>query len=296
MFPALGGERMPTAVVEDGISIAYDEIGSGPPLLLLHGFPQTRAMWAEVAPALAEHFRVVTADLRGYGASSKPPATSDLANYSFRAMGADMFALMSSLGHERFHLVGHDRGARAAYRMALDAPGKVESLTLMDIVPTDHLVEAWDYELSGAYFHWSFLAQPAPLPERMIGADPDHFFEACLSGWGGAAQRAFAQIGAYRAAWRDPATIAGMTNDYRAAVSADLELDAASRGQVIECPALVLWGADGVMARHFDARQVWAPRLSNLTVELVPGGHFFVDQSPGETAEALCRILLPLAT
>ena len=287
---------MPTAVVEDGISIAYDEIGSGCPLLLLHGFPQTRAMWAEVAPALAERFRVVSADLRGYGASSKPPATSDLANYSFRAMGADMFALMSSLGHERFHLVGHDRGARAAYRMALDAPGKVESLTLMDIVPTDHLVEAWNYDLSKAYFHWSFLAQPAPFPERMIEADPDHFFEACLAGWGGATQQAFAQIEAYRAAWRDPATIAGMTNDYRAAVSADLELDSASRGQVLECPALVLWGADGVMARHFDARQVWAPRLSNLAVGLVPGGHFFVDESPGETAEALREFLLPLAT
>ena len=285
---------MPTAVVEDGISIAYDEVGSGCPLLLLHGFPQTRAMWTEVAPVLAERFRVVTADLRGYGASSKPAATADAANYSFRAMGADMVRLMSSLGHERFHLAGHDRGARAAYRLALDAPGRVASLTLMDIVPTDHLVEAWNYDLSRAYFHWSFLAQPAPLPEHMIGADPDHFFEACLSGWGGATQQAFAQIDAYRAAWRDPAAIAGMTNDYRAAVSADLELDAASMGQVLECPALVLWGADGVMARHFDARQVWAPRLSNLDVGLVPGGHFIVDQSPGETAEALRRFLLPL--
>ena len=287
---------MPTAIVDDDISIAYDEVGSATPLLLLHGFPQTRAMWAEVAPALAERFRVVTPDLRGYGASSKPPATSDLENYSFRAMGADMFALMSSLGHERFHLVGHDRGARAAYRMALDAPGKVESLTLMDIVPTDHLVEAWNYELSKAYFHWSFLAQPAPFPERLIGADPDHFYEACLSGWGGTTQQAFAQIDAYRAAWREPATIAGMTNDYRAAVSADLEVDAASRGQVLECPALVLWGTDGVMARHFDAGQVWSPRLSNLTVELVPGGHFFVDESPRQTVEALRRFLLPLAT
>lgn len=284
---------MPTAVVEDGISIAYDEVGRGPPLLLLHGFPQTRAMWAEAAPVLAERFRVVTADLRGYGASAKPTAASDLANYSFRAMGADMIALMSSLGHERFHLVGHDRGARAAYRMALDSPGKVESLTLMDIAPTDHLVEAWNYDLSKAYFHWSFLAQPAPFPERMIGADPDHFFEACLSGWGGATRQAFAQIDAYRAAWRDPATIGGMTNDYRAAVSVDLELDSASRGQVLECPALVLWGADGVMARHFDARQVWAPRLPNLTVGLVPGGHFFVDESPGETAEAIRRFLSP---
>ncbi len=288
------GERMPAAVVDDGISIAYDELGAGAPLLLLHGFPQTRAMWAEVAPVLAERFRVVTADLRGYGASAKPPAAADLANYSFRAMGADMVALMSSLGHERFHLAGHDRGARAAYRLALDAPCKVASLTLMDIVPTDHLVESWNYELSKAYFHWSFLAQPAPFPERMIGADPDPFFEACLSGWGGATRRAFAQIEAYRAAWRNPATIAGMTNDYRAAISADLELDAMIEGQVLECPALVLWGADGVMARHFDAERVWEPRLSNLTVGLVPGGHFFVDESPGETADALRKFLVPL--
>ncbi|MDJ1014896.1 MAG: alpha/beta hydrolase [Paracoccaceae bacterium] len=281
---------MPVASI-DGTDIAYDVAGTGPPVLLLHGFPQTRALWAEVAPRLARHYTVVTPDLRGYGESAKPPAGDNLVAYSFRAMAADQLGLMTALGFDRFHLVGHDRGGRTSYRMALDAPDAVASLTVMDIVPTDTLVAEFAYPVSKAYFHWSFLAQPAPFPERMIEADPDHFYEACLLGWGGARLSEFKQIDAYRKAWRDPAVIAGMTNDYRAAVTIDLEHDAADRGKDVDRPVLVLFGADGVMAKSFDIPATWADRFSNMTAKAMPGGHFFIDQHGSETAEALLAFL-----
>lgn len=276
---------------QDDITIAYEVAGEGPPVLLLHGFPQTRAMWNDVVPALAARFTVVTADLRGYGASSKPPADPDLANYAFRAMAADQLALMRHLGHDRFHLVGHDRGARTAYRLALDAPEAVQSLALMDIVPTDHILRTWGYPVSKAYFHWSFMAQPAPFPEHMIEADPDHFYQACLLGWGSATLDQFAAIDTYRAAWRDPATIAGMTNDYRAAVTIDQDHDRADRGRRLNCPALVLYGASGAMAGSYDLEAVWSERFTDLTVRAIPGGHFFIDQNPAATVAALLAFL-----
>ena len=274
----------------DNVRIAYDEVGDGPPILAIHGFPQTRALWTDVAEALGAKYRLIAPDLRGYGASSKPDPSPDLSTHSFRAMAADLLALMRANGHESFHVIAHDRGARVAYRLARDVPEAVRSLTLMDIVPTDHLVETCTYDLAKAYFHWTFLAQPAPLPERLIGADPDLFFESCLLGWGGADLEQFKQIDAYRTAWRDPDAIAGMINDYRAAVTIDLTHDAEDDGRV-HCPALVLYGAEGVMARSYDVAATWAGRLTDLTVEAIPGGHFFVDQSPGETTRAIARFL-----
>jgi haloacetate dehalogenase len=280
------------AVFDHGeIQIAYDVDGAGPPVLLLHGFPQTRAMWAPIAKGLAQDFTVITADLRGYGASSKPDALPDLSNYAFRAMAGDMLALMRALGHERFHLVGHDRGARVAHRLSLDAPDHVMSLTVMDIVPTYDLLAHWSSDVSAAYFHWSYLAQPAPFPEHMIGADPDHFYEACLLGWGGAKVSDFAAIEAYREAWRKPATIAGMTNDYRAALVVDVTHDAEDIGRRFAGPALVLFGATGVMGRLFDVPGTWSGWLEAMTAEAIPGGHFFPDQSPEATLEALRRFL-----
>jgi len=275
----------------DEIEIAYDVVGAGPPVLLLHGFPQTRAMWGPIAEALARDFTVVTADLRGYGASSKPEALADLSNYSFRSMGHDMLALMAAFGHERFHLVGHDRGGRVAHRMSLDAGQRLLSLTVMDIVPTHTLLDGWSSEVSAAYFHWSYLAQPAPFPERMIEADPDHFYEACLLGWGGAAVMDFASIDAYRRAWRDPAVIAGMTNDYRATLAVDVHHDAVDVGRRFDGPALVLYGASGAMAGLFDVPDTWARWLSDMVAEAIPGGHFFPDQSPEATIGALRRFL-----
>ncbi len=270
--------------------IAFSTAGEGPPVLFLHGFPQTSALWGPVIRCLPD-FECIASDLRGYGASWTPEAGEASEAYSFRAMGGDQFALMSALGHERFHLVGHDRGARVAYRMALDHPKRVTSLTVMDILPTDALVAAWDYPVGKAYFHWSFLAQPAPFPERMIGADPDPFFEACLTGWGGARVDDFPAIDAYRAAWRRPEVIAAMCHDYRAAVGIDLQHDAADAGRVLDLPALVLWGESGVMARHFDVQAVWQDRLSHMRADAVPGGHFFVDQNPRIVAALLAEHL-----
>lgn len=274
----------------NGQTIAYTRQGSGPAVLLLHGFPQTRAMWNAVAPRLAEQFTVVTADLRGYGDSSKP---DNMTAMSFREMGADQVALMHSLGHESFHLVGHDRGARTAHRMALDSPEAVASLTVMDIIPTHLLLGDLHQEVARAYYHWFFLAQPAPFPERMIGADPDYYFESCLLGWGGATLEDFPAeaLEAYRKSWRDPACIHAMCNDYRAAIDVDFALDAADLDRQVSCPALVLYGATGAMAKQYDVDATWAPRLANMGAAAIPGGHFFVDQHPSETAEALLDFL-----
>lgn len=274
----------------EGQTIAYSRAGAGPPVLLLHGFPQTRAMWRGVAPALAARFTVIAADLRGYGESAKPEG---VAAYTFREMAGDQRRLMRSLGFERFHLVGHDRGARAAHRLALDAPGQVQSLALMDIVPTHHLLTHLTREVAAAYYHWFFLAQPAPFPETMIARDPDRYFESCLTGWGGASLSDFEPdaLAAYRRSWRSPDTITAMCNDYRAALAEDFAHDAADLGRKIGCPALVLWGIDGAMARHYDVPGTWRARLETMTARAMPGGHFFVDLHPEETAAALLAFL-----
>lgn len=270
----------------NGQSIAYVKTGDGPPVLLLHGFPQTHAMWAQVAPGLAASRTVICADLRGYGASSKPQGVE---SYSFREMGADMVALMAHLGYRRFDLVGHDRGARTAHRIALDHPDTLTSLTLMDIVPTQLLLDELTTPVARFYYHWFFLAQPAPFPETMIGHDPDAYFETCLGGWGDAGLSGFApeQIAAYRTAWRTHGTIRGMCNDYRAAIDHDLALDRADLHRQVTCPALVLYGADGPMARAYDVPATWAGRLADMRAQAIPGGHFFIDTNPGDTLAAL---------
>ncbi|MEW9918645.1 alpha/beta fold hydrolase [Marimonas sp. MJW-29] len=270
----------------NGQRIAYARGGDGPPVLLLHGFPQTHAMWHAVGPALAKDFTVVAADLRGYGASSKPAGAE---NYSFRHMAADQVALMRHLGVDRFHLVGHDRGARTAHRLALDHPQAVASLTLKDIVPTHLLLDDLTRQVARAYYHWFFLAQPTPFPERMIGHDPDAFYESCLLGWGAAQLSDFDPdaLAAYRQAWRDPETIRAMCDDYRAALDVDFDLDAADLDKRVTCPALVMYGADGIMGRVFDVPATWSDRLKKMESVSMPGGHFFVDEYPEKTAEAL---------
>ncbi len=268
--------------------------GSGPPLLLLHGFPQTHAMWARIAPLLASRFTVVCSDLRGYGDSSKPRCATDNANYSFRAFGRDQVEVMRQLGHERFHVVGHDRGARTAHRIALDHPDKVLSLAVLDIVPTWPMFMETNRKIAGAYWHWYFLSQPAPFPEHMIGLDPDFFYETCLVGWGAAKITHFdaQQLAEYRRCWRDPAMIHGSCADYRAATTIDLEHDSDDLTRKIQCPALALWGAGGVMNKLFDMEAEWQKRCANLQTATVPGGHFFPDQYPAETAAVLREFLL----
>lgn len=274
----------------NGQTIAYSRAGSGPPLMLLHGFPQTRAMWRALAPALARDYTVIAADLRGYGDSSKP---GGVAAMTFRQMADDQAALMAHLGFDRFHLVGHDRGARTSHRMALDYPDRLLSVTLMDIVPTQHLLTHLTAEVAAAYYHWFFLAQPAPFPETLIGADPDLYYERCLLGFGKAQLSDFPAeaLACYRESWARPDCIAAMCDDYRAALTLDLEDDTADLGVRVTCPALVLYGADGAMARHYDVPATWADRLSTMRAQAIPGGHFFIDQSPGETLAALTGFL-----
>jgi haloacetate dehalogenase len=267
--------------------------GSGPPLLMLHGFPQNLSMWSHVAPLLARHYTVVCADLRGYGDSGKPPASADLMNYSFRAMAQDQVDLMRHLGWDSFAVVGHDRGARTTYRMALDHPQRVRSLALLDIVPTDLMFGRVDAKLARAYWHWYFLQQPAPYPEDIIAANPDHFYEGCLVGWGTTGLDGFdaRQLAEYRRTWRQRDAIFGSCADYRAAAFVDVELDTADSTHQLQCPALVLWGSQGLMARLFDIRAVWAPRLADMACAELPGGHFFIDQFPRETAQILLDFL-----
>ena len=279
----------------NGQRIAYEVTGTGPPVLLLHGFPQTRAMWGRVLPDLQDRFTLITSDLRGYGESSKPQG---VIQNSFRPLAADQIALMRHLGHERFHLVGHDRGARTAHRLALDAPDAVLSLTLMDIAPTHHVLAGLDHRVARAYYHWFFLSQPAPFPETLIGYDPDSYFESCLLGWGAADLSDFAPdaLESYRRAWRAPATITSMCDNYRAAIDVDFALDAADLNRCVTCPALILYGADGVVGRNYDVAAIWADRLSAMQVAAIPGGHFFAEQHPQETAWALGAFLTEVSS
>lgn len=277
----------------NGAQIAYSVEGSGPPVLCLHGFPQTRAMWRPIARVLADRFTVVCADLRGYGGSSKP---IDVAACSFRDMAADQVALMRSLGFDQFHAVGHDRGARTVYRMALDHPAALKSMTLMDIVPTHLLLDQLTQHVARSYYHWFFLSQPAPFPEKMIGADPDAYFESCLLGWGASKLEDFDPdlLADYRQSWRNPETIRGMCNDYRAALDVDFDLDAADQDQIVACPSLILYGADGAMARAYDVPGTWRARCSDMRAQGIAGGHFFPDTAPQETANSIMLFLSEL--
>ena len=280
-----------------GAGISCVSAGSGPPVLLLHGFPQTKAMWATIAPLLAQRFTVVCADLRGYGDSSKPACEPDHANYSFRAMARDQCEVMRQLGHERFHVIGHDRGGRTGHRMALDYPGRVLSLAALDIVPTYAMFMDTNRHIAGAYWHWYFLSQPAPFPEHMIGLDPDYFYESCLVGWGKAALSDFGaeQLAEYRRCWRDPAAIHGSCSDYRAGATIDLAHDEAGIHVKVQCPTLALWGSSGVMHRLFDMEAEWRKRCTGLTAASLPGGHFFPELSPAETAARLLAFLAAAA-
>lgn len=255
--------------------------GSGPPLLLLHGYPQTHVMWHRVAPDLARDFTVVVADLRGYGGSSKPPGGGDHSAYSKREMAADMVRLMTEFGHNRFQVLAHDRGARVAHRMALDHGDVVERLMLLDIAPTREMYRDATDGFARAYWHWFFLIRPAPMPERMIGADPEAFWRWKCSGLTGSLD-VFAPeaITAYVAAFSDPAAIAASCEDYRAAASIDIAHDDADGGRKIACPLHVLWGDKGAIEAHFDCLALWRERADTVTGRSVPSGHYIPEENP----------------
>ena len=275
----------------DDLLIAAEVGGAGPPLLLLHGYPQHRAMWRDVAPALAERFTVVATDLRGYGQSSKPPGDAGHLEYAKRTMAADQVAVMRQLGFDRFALCGHDRGARVAHRMCLDHPHAVAAAAVLDIVPTLHLFETTNRAFASAYYHWFFLSQPAPLPERLIGAAPADFLALTLDRWSGPGFTFPPEVLAgYRAAF-DAAAIHASCEDYRAAATVDLEHDAADRDRRVDCPLLVLWGELGAMHRLYDVPATWRDRAREITARSLPCGHFVPEEAPRETVALLSAFL-----
>jgi haloacetate dehalogenase len=284
----------PLRIATDEIEIAGVRGGAGPALLLLHGHPQTHAIWHRVAAALAERFTVVAVDLRGYGDSSKPAGSADHAEYSKRTMAGDQIALMRSLGFKEFSVVGHDRGGRVGHRLVVDHPGAVRRLAVLDIAPTLAMYEQTTMEFARAYWHWFFLIQPAPLPERLIGADPDFYLDwflrnrtrDCSPFDAGA-------LAEYQRCFRDPATIHGMCEDYRAAATIDLEHDRADRaaGRRITCPLLALWGANGVVSRCFDPLAEWWRVAGQVSGRALPCGHYIPEEVPEELLRELLAFL-----
>ena len=257
-----------------GAVINLVRAGNGPPLLLLHGYPQTLAMWHRIAPQLAEHFTVVAADLRGYGASSKPEG------------GADQVEMMQRLGFDQFFLAGHDRGGRVGHRMALDHPERVKKLAVLDIVPTRTMFAQVNQYLATVYYHWFFLIQPFDLPERMIGADPEFFLRNFFSRLGAGALAPDA-VAEYVRAFRDPAVIHASCEDYRAAASIDLEHDSADLAAKVGCPMLALWGAKGRIAQMFDVLTTWRERATDVRGRALPCGHYVPEEAPEETLHEL---------
>ncbi|MGO2111617.1 MAG: alpha/beta hydrolase [Pseudoclavibacter sp.] len=280
----------PISIDVGDVTISAATMGSGPPVLLLHGYPQTKAMWHRVAPVLAESHTVVAADLRGYGDSSKP--AGDV--YDKRAMAGDQFALMTELGFERFAVIGHDRGARVAHRMALDAIDRIAAVGVLDIVPTLHMFEHVDRAMAESYFHWFFLTRGGGMPERLIEAAPDVWLETRFGGRHRSADafdpRAAAE---YRRCWHLPGTIAATCADYRAAATVDLEHDRADRvdGRLVEPPLLALWGEHGYVGRNFDVADVWADFAASVTPVAVESDHYVAEDAGHETATALMRFL-----
>jgi haloacetate dehalogenase len=291
LFPGFKPRRIRTSGTEINLVVG----GDGPPLLLLHGYPQTHAMWHRIAPRLARQFTVVCADLRGYGDSGKPVSEPDHRTYSKRAMAQDQVDVMRALGYSRFALAGHDRGGRVAHRMARDHPQCIERLAVLDISPTAIMYGQTNQAFATAYYHWFFLIQPYDLPERLIGADPDYYLHKKIGGWGGAGLGLFdAKARAeYERCFRDPATIHATCEDYRAAASIDLEHDAADAQRKIDCPLLVLWGDKGVVHRLFDPVSDWQSVASDVRGKALPSGHYLAEEAPDATYAELLAFFAP---
>jgi haloacetate dehalogenase len=259
--------------------------GSGPPLLLLHGHPQTHVMWHRIAPRLAHEFTVVAMDLRGYGDSSKPPTTADHEPYSKRAMARDAVAVMRHFSFERFDVAGHDRGGRVAYRLALDHPQCVRRLATLDIIPTGEHFRRADMKFGLGYWHWFFLAQPYPFPENVIGANPEAFFSGRPNRANVHAPEA---LDDYLRCYRNPETIHASCEDYRAAATYDFALDEADRGKKkIAAPLLALWAEQGQVGKWYDVLAVWRDWADDVRGFAIDAGHFMPEEAPLETYDAL---------
>ena len=297
MIPIQGLE--PRLVETDGLSVFVQAGGAGPPLLLLHGFPQTHLMWREVVPHLAASFTIVCADLSGYGSSSCPTSRPDHAPHSKRAMARALVAVMARLGFAKFAVAGHDRGGRVAYRTALDHPGAVTALAVLDVVPTLAAWERADARLALAFWPWSLLSQPEPLPERLVASAPDAVVDDALSNWGTPASSFPAEIrAAYVEALRDPVRVHAICEEYRAAAGIDREHDEADRaaGRRIRCPVLALWSRSAGLGTWYTDEggplAIWRGWADDVRGEAVAGGHFFPEEAPGATAQALRAFVL----
>jgi haloacetate dehalogenase len=282
-FPGFRRQRVETS----GASINLVTGGSGPPLLLLHGYPQTHAMWRKVAPRLAQDFTVVAPDLRGYGDSSKPPVDADFAAYSKRALALDQVETMAALGYDRFAVAGHDRGARVTHRLLRDHPDKISRAALLDIVPTLYRFETIDQKAATGSFHWFFLVQPSPFPERMIAAETELFLKKMLgfAGRPGAHEpEAYAE---YLRCFSNPETIRATCDEYRAGATIDLVHDRADLAQKVKAPLLILWGAKSGQGSGYDLLKVWRDHAEDVRGHGIDSGHFIPEEQPDQVYEAL---------
>ena len=277
----------------NGVTIHLASAGSGPALLMLHGYPQSHVMWHRIAPRLIDRYTVVCPDLRGYGDSSKPKGLPDHSNYSKRVMAQDMVEVMGKLGHDRFHLVGHDRGARVGHRLARDhGPGVVRSFTAIDIAPTLAMYEATNMAFAKAYYHWFLMLQPAPLAEKMMAAVAPHHVLAG-SGLSAKGLQAFAKpaLAEYVRCFSDPKTIHATCEDYRASGGIDLEHDRADLGNKLTLPLQVLWGRRGVVGKQFDCLATWRAVAHDVTGRAIDCGHFIPEEEPEATLTAISRFV-----
>ncbi len=283
-FPRFERRRIATT----GADINLATGGSGPPLLLLHGYPQTHLMWRKLAPRLAAAFTVVVPDLRGYGDSSKPPAGADNAGYSKRALALDQVETMAALGFERFAVAGHDRGARVAHRLARDHPERIERMALLDIVPTLYRFETIDQKAATSSWHWFFLIQPRGFPERLIGSEAEFFLRhqlgALLRDPAKLEPEAFAE---YLRCFGNPETIRATCDEYRAGATIDLVHDRADRGRRLTMPLLVLWGERSSQGSGYDMLAVWREHAETVSGHGIASGHFLAEEAPEETYRAL---------
>ena len=283
-FPGFERRRIETS----GANINLVTGGSGPPVLLLHGYPQTHLMWRKLGPRLAAEFTVVAPDLRGYGDSSKPPAGPENANYAKRALAHDQVETMAAFGFERFCVVGHDRGARVAHRLARDHPERVRRLALLDIVPTLYRFETIDQKAATASYHWFFLIQPGGLPERLIGAEPEFFLRSMLRDPAVFEPEIFAE---YLRCFKNPETIRATCDEYRAGATIDLAHDRVDHGHRLAMPLLVLWGQRSSQGSGYDVLAVWRNHAENVSGRAIDGGHFLAEEAPDATYRALHSFL-----
>ena len=293
LFPGFDSQLVKTAETEIFVRIG----GEGPPLLMLHGYPQTHVMWHKMAPELAKHFTCVIADLRGYGASSTINDRPDHYSYSKTAMAMDNISVMETLGFTKFSILSHDRGARVSYRLALDFPERIDRLVILDIIPTYEVWHRLSPALALKTFHWTFLAQPAPLAESMIGKDPVGWLDSKLAGWSRAGDlSAFSPeaLQHYRKFFQEPERLHATCEDYRAGATYDLNADEEDhiKGNTIQCPTMVLWGTAGIPSASDPTLDIWKNWALDVRGHSIESGHFLAEENPGDTLKAVLPFLL----